>query len=267
MEGTIGPVGGESPGPGRPAKGRPGPAKAGSKVQSKASAAGRVRLDLAAIERSLRAVQQAFDRINPTLDTPRDPLNDAVLGNLLAGYAYLDTLLAADLNPLALGNSRHLLQLNHLVLCGTDDATAKAYAAHLHETERRFYEDPSPGGVRALMDSLGAQQGEPVWRRAAGAYIQVLSRPQLFIEGNHRTGALIMSAMLLWEGKPPFALTVSNAKAFFDPSSLTKNSRKRSLQLLLRRPKLIRRFADLLKDEANWSYLERGSEPVGPARA
>jgi hypothetical protein len=66
--------------------------------------------------------------------------------------------------------------------------------------------------------------------------------------------------MLLWEGKPPFVLTISNAKAFFDPSALAKNSRKRSLQLLLRRPKLIKRLADLLKDEADPGYLARGPE-------
>jgi hypothetical protein len=114
------------------------------------------------------------------------------------------------------------------------------------------------------MDTLAAHRGEPVWRRAAWAYIQVLSRPQLYIEGNHRTGALIMSAKLVWEGKPPFVLTVGNAKAYFDPSSLAKNSRKRSLQLLLRQPKLIKRFADLLKDEADRGFLQHEAEPAGP---
>ena len=128
---------------------------------------------------------------------------------------------------------------------------------HLQETERRFYDDPSPGGVRALMETLAAHKEKPVWRRAARAYIQILSRPQLFIEGNHRTGTLIMSAMLVWEGKPPFVLTVRNAKAYFDPSSLAKESRKRSLQLLLRQPGLSKRLAALLKDEADRGFLER----------
>ena len=73
-------------------------------------------------------MQRDFERINATLDTPRDPLSDTVIGNLLAGYAYLNTLLAAGVNPLAMGNSRHLLQLNHLVLCGTDESAAKDYA-------------------------------------------------------------------------------------------------------------------------------------------
>ena len=217
----------------------------------------KLRLDLAAIERSLRTVQRDFERINATLNTPRDSLSDAVLINLLAGYAYLDTLLAAGVNPLAMGNSRHLLQLNHLVLCGTDESAAKDYAVHLRETERRFYDNPGLGGVRALMETLAAHQDADVWRRAARAYIHVLSRPQLYIEGNHRTGALIMSAMLVWEGKPPFVLTVKNAKAYFDPSSLAKESRKRSLQLLLRQPGLSKRLAALLKDEADRGFLGR----------
>jgi hypothetical protein len=218
---------------------------------------GKARLDLAAVERSLRDVQRHFDRINATLATPRDPLSDQVLDNMLAGYAYLNTLLDAGLDPLAMGNSRHLLQLNHLVLCGTDESASKDYAVHLKETERRFYDDPSAGGVKELMNTLAAHEGEPVWRRAARAYIHVLSRPQLFIEGNHRTGALIMSAMLVWKGEPPFVLSVKNAKAYFDPSSLAKDSRKHSLQLLLRQPGLSKRLAKLLKDEADRDYLER----------
>ena len=229
---------------------------------SRKAGAQKLRLDLAAIERSLKTVQRDFERINATLDTPRDPLSDTVIGNLLAGYAYLNTLLAAGVNPLAMGNSRHLLQLNHLVLCGTDESAAKDYAVHLQETERRFYDDPSPGGVRALMETLAAHKEESVWRRAARAYIQVLSRPQLFIEGNHRTGTLIMSAMLVWEGKPPFVLTARNAKAYFDPSSLAKESRKRSLQLFVRQPGLSKRLATLLKDEADRGFLER--EPPNP---
>jgi hypothetical protein len=233
-------------GPGEPAKAKP-----------KGRGMGRARLDLAAVERSLRDVQRHFDRINATLATPRDPLSDQVLDNMLAGYAYLNTLLDAGLDPLAMGNSRHLLQLNHLVLCGTDESAMKDYAVHLKETERRFYDDPSLGGVKELMNTLAAHEGEPVWRRAARAYIHVLSRPQLFIEGNHRTGVLIMSAMLVWKGEPPFVLSVKNAKAYFDPSSLAKDSRKHSLQLLLRQPGLSKRLAKLLKNEADRAYLER----------
>ena len=250
-EGTVGPAVGSGPMPGLTAQGLPSPAKAAPKRHAKKTA----RFDLVAIERSLRAVQRDFARINATLETPRDPLRDQVINNLMAGYAYLDTSLAHGRHPLALGNSADLLQLNHLVLCGTDETDIKDSAKHMAETAARFYDGSGPGGVAALMGTLAAHRDEPVWRRAARAYIQVMSRPQLFIEGNHRTGALIMSALLAGDGKPPFVLTVKNAKAYFDPSTLAKNSRKHSLQLLLRQPKLRKRFAELLKSEADSSFL------------
>lgn len=218
-------------------------------------AAAVVRLDLSAIECSLCEVQRRFDRVNESLDVPRDPLGYDVLDNLMAGYEYLDSLLAAGVDAFAMGSSRHLLQLNNLVLCGTSDLAYEDCAPHLVETERRFYDDQSPGGVRALMNHVADHKQDPIWRRAAGLYIQVLSRPQLFIEGNHRTGTLIMSQLLLQAGKPPFVLTVENAKAYFDPSSLAKDCKKRSIVALLEIPKLRKRLAALLEETADARYL------------
>lgn len=39
----------------------------------------------------------------------------------------------------AMGNSRHLLELNTTVLCGTDPNDRAEYARHLQMTEQRFY--------------------------------------------------------------------------------------------------------------------------------
>jgi hypothetical protein len=215
------------------------------------------RLDLNAIERCLREVQGDFDAINATLDTPRDPLSDEVISNLMLGYRYVNTLLTAGINPLARGNTRHLLELNKLVLCGTDEKTHQHYAPLIAETERRFYDDANVGGVRALMGYLADHKEASAWQRAAGAFIHILSQPQLFIEGNHRTGSLVMSYVLAREGKPPFVLTVGNAKAYFDPSSLAKVCRKRSIRALFEMPKLRKRLASLLKDTANREFLSR----------
>ncbi len=213
------------------------------------------RLNLPEIESSLRAVQRDFARINATLDSPRDPLRDEVLDNLLAGYEYVDALLAAEVDPFALGNSKHLLQLNYLVLCGTRDLVYEECARHVRETEQRYYDDTNPGGARAFMNAMADQRGKGVWRRAAGAYIQMLSAPQLFIEGNHRTGALVMSCLLCREGHPPFVLTVGNAKAYFDPSTVVKGCRKRSLHALMAIPKLRKCLAKLIEKEADRRFL------------
>ena len=70
---------------------------------------------------------------------------------MLAGYAFVDALVAEGVDVLALGNSKHLLELNTLVLCGTDPARRELYARHIEATEHRFYEEPRrrhPGSRR-----------------------------------------------------------------------------------------------------------------------
>jgi hypothetical protein len=52
-------------------------------------------------------------------------------------------------------------------------------------------------------------------------------------------------------------LSVDNAKAYFDPSSMAKSLRKHSLHMMLSRPKLLKRFATLLKDGAQKTHLLR----------
>lgn len=211
------------------------------------------RLNLSEIEASLRAVQADFDRINASLSTPRDPLSDRVIGYMMLGYEQVDRLLAEGNDLFRVGLSGCLLGLNHLVLCGEGAAQRADCRQQVKATAAHFY-DHGDGGVEALINRVRILDGESVWRRAAGVYIQVLSQPQLFIEGNHRTGALIMSWMLAREGRPPFVLSVANAKAYFDPSELVKNARKRTLKMLVERPKLIRRFAELLKSEADRNH-------------
>jgi hypothetical protein len=207
------------------------------------------RLNLDAIDASLRDVQAHFGGINKTLSTPRDPLSDCVLERLMLGYRQVDALLAAGVDPFAPGSSKRVLELNVLVLCGADQALREECTQLVEATSQRFYA-LGDGGIESLVNWVRSMNGESIWRRAGSAYIHLLSQPQLFIEGNHRTGALIMSWMLARAGKPPFVLSVDNAKAYFDPSTVAKNSRKHTLRMILERPKLVKRFADLLKQES-----------------
>jgi hypothetical protein len=214
------------------------------------------RLNLPAIEASLRAVQRDFERINRQLETRRDPLSDLVIEHMMLGYEQVDFLLAERTNPFTLGNSRALLELNFLVICGRDRQLRAESAAALMATEEHFYAKRD-GGFESLAEWMALHAGEPVWRRAASAYIHVLSEPQLYIEGNHRTGALLMSWMLAREGEAPFVLSVDNAKGYFDPSSVVKSTRKHSMRMLLTRPKLVKRFAALVKDGCKQAHLLR----------
>lgn len=212
------------------------------------------RLDLAAIEGCLRCVQGNFDRINAQLRDARDPLRDDVIANMMAGYEQVDETLATGIDLFALGNSRHLLDLNTLVLFGSRAAEDPEYQQYKDATERKFYDDQN-GGIGDLMNWWQQHQHDCAWQRAAGVYVRILSSPQLYIEGNHRTGALIMSYILAREGKPPFVLSVDNARAYFDPSSVIKKTNKDGFGMLFRIPGIKRRFAAFLRDHADPSLL------------
>jgi Fic family protein len=82
-----------------------------------------------------------------------------------------------------------------------------------------------------------------------------LSQPQLFFEGNHRTGALAMSYLLVQDGKAPFVLTVDNAEAYFNPSTLIKQTQKTRGTVLAKLPRMKKRFANFLQQQTHNSNL------------
>ena len=99
----------------------------------------------------------------------------------------------------------------------------------------------------------------------------MLSTPQLFIEGNHRTGVLVMSHILMSAGRPPVVLSVANARACFEASTALRNTHKNSPVALFRLPGIRRRLAALLQDPDDWSNLLRrwgglGGGDAGPGR-
>ena len=212
------------------------------------------RLNLPAIEASLRLAQQEFTRINEGLSSPREPLTDDVIANMLAGYALVDGLVSADVDLFAMGNLKYLLELNTTVLCGTDPESRAEYARHRQTTEDRFY-DQRDGGVQDLVEWYELHLQDSAWMRAAGVYVRLLSRPQLFVEGNHRTGALAMSYILVREHEPPFVLSPANAAAYFDPSLVIRDTEKQGLAMLFRSPGVIKRLAGFLVEHADPAYL------------
>jgi len=181
-------------------------------------------------------------------------LGDDVIRNMVAGYGLVDTLVADGVDLFAVGNSRHLLELNTTVLCGTDPSDRAEYARHLQMTEQRFYEQQD-GGIRDLIEWYQGRGGESVWMRAAGVYVRMLSRPQLYVEGNHRTGALAMSYILVRENEPPFVLTTENALTYFDPSAVIKDTEKQGLAMRFRSPAVIRQLASFLAEHADRAFL------------
>ena len=201
-------------------------------------------------------MQREFATVNRQLSAPREPMDDRVLENMLAGYALVDALVAEGAELFAMGNLKHLLELNARVLCGTRDEDRGAFQRHFDATAERFYGERE-GGVRDVVEWSRRLERRSVWVRAAGVYVRILGKPQLFIEGNHRTGTLVMSYLLVRCGRPPFVLSVENAAAYFAPSSTIRDTHKHSAAMLFRAPLARRRLAELLRAQENPHYLRR----------
>jgi hypothetical protein len=209
------------------------------------------RLNLPAIEQSLLAVKREFGRLNAGLTDRRDPLTDEVVANMLRGYRQVDDYLAHDIDPLRRGQSRHMLELNLVVLCGGDGS--KCEQKQLEAADSHFYDDAS--GVEDLVEWLDINRGRSIWLQAAGLYTRLLSQPQPFYEGNHRTSALLMSHLLVRGGQPPFVLTPANARLFFEPASRIKTLTRSGLDGYLRLPLLAKQVARQLQGAVDYSFL------------
>jgi hypothetical protein len=207
------------------------------------------RLDLPSIESALRDVQQRFTELSRYFTEPRDPFTDEVLQNVLAGYALIDDYVARDVDLFDLQQVNLMLEINATVLCGSDPAGRAEFADHLAATEEHFFNN-TEGGIKDLYNWYCAYRSESVWKRAAGVYVRILSRPQLFIEGNNRTGSLIVSYLLMRAGLPPFVLSLTNAEGYFNPSSVIRNSAKHGVKALYELPKIKKKYAAFLEEQS-----------------
>jgi len=214
------------------------------------------RLDLKTIAQSLRDVQREFPKINEILHSRRDSMTDEVLENMLAGYAFVDKAVADGADLFTLRHIPDLLELNHIVLCGLNQQVRQEYQTHIEATAQRFYEQEE-FNIDDILRWYYKHENESPWKRAAGVYVRILSQPQIYIEGNHRTGALIMSYILVRDGKAPFVLTVDNAKAYFDPSTLFKATTKTATTLLTKLPRMKKLFAEFLRAQAHERYIRK----------
>lgn len=207
------------------------------------------RLDLPAIERALVEVQSRFAELSRHFTEQRDPFTDEVLQNMLAGYALIDEYVAQGVDLFDLQQLDLMLEINATVLCGQDPARRVEFAQHLKATEEHFFNNVE-GGIKDLFNWYCAHRNESVWKRAAGVYVRILSKPQLFIEGNNRSGSLIVSYLLMREGQPPFVLALDNAEGYYNPSSVIRNSAKHGVKALYELPKIKKKYAAFLEEHS-----------------
>lgn len=217
--------------------------------------AGLYLIDIRKVAASLVSVQRDFDLINAGLEMRREHMRDEIVSNMIAGYEYLNKLLSKNVDLLRRSGFHHFLELNHIVLCGTMPEQRRDYRQHIETTTDRFYKQQE-FSISHMRDWAQRHQDDSPWKQAAGAYILMVSWPQLFAEGNHRTGALLMSSILVRMGKPPFVLSVDNAKGYFDPSSLAKSTRKDMVGRLYKLPKIKKNFAKFLEGHTHGEFLQ-----------
>jgi hypothetical protein len=140
--------------------------------------------------------------------------------NMLTAYEFLDAVVDDNLDLFNDEGLEALLQLNHLVLLGSG-YDPHAFGRHITLTRQQFFIN-FLRCVKPLRRWYRKHETENPYKVASQVYVGVLSQPQLFQEGNHRTGSLIASGILLQNGCPPFVLTRQNAHAYFNPSSEIK---------------------------------------------
>jgi hypothetical protein len=213
----------------------------------------RLRLHLGRIEDELRDVQLHFPEINAVLNCRRDDFSDAVRQNMLTAYEFLDAVVDDGLDLFSDEGLEALLQLNHLVLLGRG-YDLRAFGRHISLTRRQFF-DNFRQYVKPIRRWYRKHGTENPYKIASQVYVGVLSHPQLYQEGNHRTGSLIASGILLQNGCPPFVLTRQNAVAYFNPSSEIKFTDKRTVRGGLRLPKYQRDFRVFLQQNVNQAYV------------
>jgi hypothetical protein len=188
-----------------------------------------VRLDLCGIGDALLGVEREWPRIDAQLVRlkigRKDPFTAFLRGNMLSAYGYLDWLVSTGIEPLSDDSLEHLVTLNHRVHYGVDEMLMAQHVSAVIATTEKFNMNIAP--IIHWYERHAAQADHPC-KLAAETYVSIVGQPQLFVEGNHRTGALIASWINLNAGLPPFVLSADNAIAYFAPSAEIKQFADRS---------------------------------------
>jgi uncharacterized Zn-finger protein len=219
-----------------------------------------LKLNLLSVEQSLLGVEANWKKIDDQLakekigrrDTPFDCV---VRGRMMNAYHHLDVLLRRGVEPFSQESISEMLELNNLVHYGVDYELRFQYHKAILATSDKFYSQIEPI-ARWYKKHM---KGEPhPLKVAAEIYVAILGHPQLFIEGNHRTGSMICSWISMYYGHPPFVLSVDNAIAYFKPSAeIKKFADKSTWRGRQRLPKYRRCFKEFWEENIDRKYVEK----------
>ncbi len=188
------------------------------------------RLNLDAIDSSLKTVEIHWTQIDDELDLrgigrKDTPFSALIRRRMMSAYRYLDALLAQQIAPFSRESIEHMLVLNERVHYGTDQQLIAEYAKAMNANAEKFYQHIGP--IQNWYEQHTKRGNHPL-KLAAEIYVSILGYPQLYIEGNHRTGSLIANWITVYNGFPPFVLSVENAIAYFAPSAEIKSFANKS---------------------------------------
>jgi hypothetical protein len=217
-----------------------------------------------AIDEALRGIEDNWADIDAELEHHgigrKDPFTSFVRSHMLSAYGYLDELAAQRVDPFSKSGRAAWLELNNRVHYGTDAALRKEFAEAIEANDEKYARNVGP-----IVGWCGKHtaRGDSAEKLAAEVYVSVLGQPQLFIEGNHRTGSLIASWINLAADRPPFVLSGDNAIAYFAPSAEIKNFADRSTwRGRARLPKYRKAFSEFWQQHVEEKYLLRAADPV-----
>ncbi len=171
---------------------------------------------------------------------------------MLTAYAHVDYLLEQRIHPLSDDGLLEMFVLNNRVHYGGDTPLMREYYKAIDATYHKFRIQIVP-----IKNWYQRHKNDHPLKLAAESYVSVLGFPQLFNEGNHRTGALIASWISLYYGFPPFVLSVDNALAFFAPScEIKKFINKSTWRGRNKLPKYHRIFREFWASHIDVQYIQ-----------
>lgn len=183
-------------------------------------------------------------------DTPFDRL---LMDNLLSAWDHIDYFIKTkEYGLLSRKGGPEMLEINHRVHYGENYVLRDEYRKAIEATTDKFTNQIQHIRKYYRKNMKGESS---VHKVAAEVYIAILGQPQLFIEGNHRSGSIIASWINMAHDKPPFVLTVDNALTFFRPAQVIKKFDKLSMwRSITKLPKYKADFKRFWKDHCDMRF-------------
>lgn len=217
-----------------------------------------LKFNLENVRKSLLDVEKNWKKIDDKLDLEklgrRDTFDSTVRLHMMDAYTYLDTQLRLEVEPFSTEGIPEILELNNIIHYGFDLQTRLEYNQAIVANSEKFNEVIVP--IEKWYRKHMSGELHPL-KVAAEVYVSVLGFPQLFIEGNHRTGNLISNWISMYYGHPPFVLSPDNAIAYFKPSKEIKRfADKSTWRGRARLPKYRESFKRFWEENIDEKYVE-----------